>query len=261
MSGILSLPATSPKLPHPLTKGLRRPLQTMKGTTMKKSAIVALFSLALFAALPALADTTLYDNSGPSTYNLEGWSVNQEITNSFVLSQNSTVTGATVALWLATGDFGTDFPIDLTYEITSVPNPDIVNETVTGLPAGAITTDTLSSAPSTSLFAREYGYVIDNVTFSIPSLALNADTTYWLEIDSVNTFYGIGAFWDQSDGLSTAYAGDIGPMTNISLGGGSETFQILGTEDISDTPEPSSFLLLGSGLAGLAGLIKRKLKA
>jgi hypothetical protein len=28
-----------------------------------------------------------------------------------------------------------------------------------------------------------------------------------------------------------------------------------------ETPEPSSFLLLGSGLAGLAGLLKRKLAA
>jgi hypothetical protein len=33
-----------------------------------------------------------------------------------------------------------------------------------------------------------------------------------------------------------------------------------GTEDAS-TPEPSSFLLLGSGLAGLAFMLRRKIKA
>jgi hypothetical protein len=30
---------------------------------------------------------------------------------------------------------------------------------------------------------------------------------------------------------------------------------------LTSTPEPSSFLLLGSGLAGLAGMLRRKLKA
>ena len=33
------------------------------------------------------------------------------------------------------------------------------------------------------------------------------------------------------------------------------------TLDGGTTPEPSSFLLLGSGLAGLAGMLKRKLAA
>ena len=50
------------------------------------------------------------------------------------------------------------------------------------------------------------------------------------------------------------------------LGNDSEAFDLsqldlVHASEPSYTPEPSSFLLLGSGLAGLAGLIKRKLAA
>jgi hypothetical protein len=86
---------------------------------------------------------------------------------------------------------------------------------------------------------------------------------YWLV--AVETDYSTGQDW-----FTTAY----GATTNLAQGysgiptgltvipdSNEEAFQIDGTPDATVTPEPSSFLLLGSGLAGLAGLIKRKLAA
>ena len=71
----------------------------------------------------------------------------------------------------------------------------------------------------------------------------------------------MNAGWDISNGPSVAYSVLYGSTSNLVVpGSNSETFQILGTPaDV--TPEPSSFLLLGSGLVGLAGVLKRKLMA
>jgi len=76
-----------------------------------------------------------------------------------------------------------------------------------------------------------------------------------LNLNGAHSSYSGDGFvlWDESDGPSVAYSG------NTDGGIPSETFQIEGT--IAPTPEPSSFLLLGSGLAALAGLAKRKLMA
>jgi hypothetical protein len=78
----------------------------------------------------------------------------------------------------------------------------------------------------------------------------------WLQLsNAVASDEGGFVGWDMSGSGTTAYWNSSdSPIP-------SETFQMLGTSEDCVTPEPSSFLLLGSGLAGLAGLIKRKLTA
>jgi hypothetical protein len=72
-------------------------------------------------------------------------------------------------------------------------------------------------------------------------------------ISYITTLGGFGYFFEPdaftTDGTYNANVGQPATLTVIS------------DDTQAVTPEPSSFLLLGSGLAGLAGLIRRKLAA
>ena len=73
---------------------------------------LALLSLSLvgaLAAVPASADITLYDNTGPTSKGLHGnlgYIINLpwEITDSFTLASNSTLTSVNFLAWLTAGD-------------------------------------------------------------------------------------------------------------------------------------------------------------
>jgi hypothetical protein len=86
--------------------------------------------------------------------------------------------------------------------------------------------------------------------------------TYWFQLtnatDDVPLSEGIWVTWDASNGSSTAYQSAVGSGTDVIP---SDTFQMLGGGGGPVVPEPSSFLLLGSGLAGLAGMVRRKMRA
>jgi hypothetical protein len=201
---------------------------------------VSLLSLVgALAAVPASADSPLYSNPGPGTYLVNGFG--NPTSDSFKLSQNSTVTGANLTLWVN----ALDSPVSVTWQIDS---------SFTNFDSSTLLEGGTSGVLSPHLVTTSYGFPIYQLSIAIPSLALDAGT-YWLELDGVTTTLGYSGFWDESDGPSLAWNGadGLGPV-------GSETFQILGTPD-SVTPEPASFLLLGSGLAALAGLVKRKLTA
>ena len=216
-----------------------------------KLRISAVFLLAILfiGAAPASA-SVLYDN-GALNGAVDAWAINFgfSISDSFVLPAGNhpfTLQGFDFVVWASPGD-----------KLNSV------GWSVTSAPFGGATyLSGTNTVPQTFLSSNVYGYDLDRETFSIPDFLLPTGT-YWFQLKNAVVANGDPVYWDQNDGRSQAFDQSLGNLSTAGPGLGypcsgncsySETFQVLG-----HAPEPAGFLLMGTGLVGLAILLKHRI--
>jgi hypothetical protein len=194
------------------------------------------------AAVPAKADTIVVYDNGPLNGNVQAYSINSgfSVSDSFqpLLDGFTKLTGATIGLWVLHGYK----PLTLDWSLgTSFFGSDVASGT--------------TSLTRKFDFTNGSGYDVYTVAFSFGDLGYMNQGTYYLTLQNATSGHGNPVYWDQNSGPSQAMDSSLGSVP-------SETFQIIG-DRIGDeqTPEPASLILLGTGLAGLAGGIRKRMKA
>jgi hypothetical protein len=196
------------------------------------------------AAVPAVAQT-IYSN-GAINGNTDAWTINFGFVTSDtfnVTNNNTTITGGSFGMWLFSGDTLTSAELSIT----------------SGENSGTSYFDQTVNFTQGSCTANQYGYNVcqENTSFNGPTL--NAGS-YWLNLQTGSVPSGDPVYWDENSGPSQASENSVGSIP-------SEAFTLLGyassTTSTSTTgdsvPEPSSIMLFGSGILGLAGVLRRKL--
>jgi hypothetical protein len=196
------------------------------------------------AAIPASAQQWSYEN-GPIKGATDAWTINfgYLVSDSFV-AQGSNVTSLSFGVWESPGDVMTS----VDWSINFAENSGTLYGS--GTASGKNLTDKFIST-------NQYGYDVDLITATgLNATGLSSGATYWLTLQNAVVHSGNLVFWDENSGIgcesngcpSLASEGAEGtlPSEAFTIGSGS-------------TPEPGSIMLFGSGVLGLAGVLRRKL--
>jgi hypothetical protein len=192
------------------------------------------------AAVPTKADRIVEYDNGPLNGNVQAYSISfgSGVSDSFPGPDGfTTLTGATVGLWVLLGDK----PLTVDWSIgTSFFGSDVASGT-----------SNLTNKPD---FTNSFGYRVFTSSFSFGILPFLQQGTYYLTLQNATSVEGNPVYWDQNSGPSQAMDSSLGSVP-------SETFQIIGNRVGDLVPEPASLLLFGSSLMGLAGGIRKRMKA
>ena len=208
-------------------------------------ASLTILCLAL-AAVPAFAD---YSN-GAINGTTDAWTINfgYIVSDTFVTGASDTaVTGFMFGTW----EFPGDTLSSVDWSITSAENGGTVYGS--GTASGKNLTDQFIST-------NQYGYDVDKITVTGLNVAVAGSTTYWLNLQNAVVPSGNPVYWDENSGVGCGGAQCPSLASESAVGTiPGEAFTVNPCSECGTTPEPSSIMLFGSGILGLAGILRRKL--
>src|SRR5271166_4568744 len=205
-------------------------------------ASLAILSLAL-AAIPAFGQGGWSYDNGPINGTTDAWTINF----GYVVSDTFTAGGATTDFEFGAWEFSGDALTSVDWSITTAENGGMIIGS--GTASGKNITDTFISS-------NQYGYDVDTIAVSGLNVATASGTSYWLNLQNATVPSGDPVFWDENSGKGCGGAGCPSMASESAVGTvPGEAFTIGG----GSTPEPSSIMLFGSGILGLAGVLRRKL--
>jgi hypothetical protein len=190
----------------------------------------------MLAVAPAMADTILYTN-GPLNGTADGWTINFgfSVSDSFTVPSGSTIKTLSFNYWDASAS-----------DVLTTADGQV------GATSFGGTVYTYTGVTNTFLGTNQYGYNLFRADYTIPSVPWSG--AGYLTLSNACSTSGCSVsnpiYWDENSGSSTAYENTLGSIP-------SESFTLNGS--VGTTPEPSSIMLFGSGILGLAGVLRRRL--
>jgi hypothetical protein len=199
-----------------------------------RTASLCLLTICIFA-LPAIAQTDLYDN-GPINGTIDAWTINFgfAVSDTFTLGSAGSVTALAFGAWLSPGDILESAEVSITS--SEFGGTSFFDGTVNFTQSGCV--------------PNQFGFNVCTEFGILSGPSLDAGT-YWLNLDNAVVNTGDPVYWDENGGPSSASENSLGTIP-------SESFTLDPQGTTSSTPEPSSIMLFGSGVLGLAGVLRRK---
>jgi hypothetical protein len=195
----------------------------------------------VLAVVPATADTVFYSNGAPN-FTTDAWTINSgfSVSDSYLsgFPSGTDLSNLSFAVWQLPGD-----------ALTSVQLDHGTAAFGTDLGSSVLTNPTFDNQGT-----NQYGYNVGVYTFNFADNTLGEcrATTCWITLSNAVTTGSNPIYWDENSGPSSAFENTLGSIP-------SEAFTLSGNPSPGTTPEPSSIMLFGSGVLGLAGVLRRKL--